>query len=421
MSIDTVLGIVDTSELLAKLDGESETGFCSKPVNETVPVAVLAELQADHYDDHEIAACWPLLSGADAEELAKSIKAQGLLQPITLFEGKILDGRNRYRACVAAGVEPRVIEYTGADPIGYCEAANNARRHLNESQRAMVAARLATLSWGNRPDAPRGASGVTQTDAADLMQVGRRQVQRARVVQERAAPELARAVDDGRLPVKTAARLADEPIEVQQAIAAKLDAGLEAPAAIRETRRENLREHLESVEVREAKAIDGVYDVVVIDPPWPMDRIERDERPNQVEMPYPVMSLEQIAALEIPAADDAHVFVWTTQKFLPATFEMLAKWRLNYVVTFVWAKEGGPQPFDLPQYNCEFAVYARRGTPKFLDTKAFRTCFAAKRGGHSEKPEEFYDVLRRVTAGRRIDMFNRRVIDGFIGWGKEAA
>jgi N6-adenosine-specific RNA methylase IME4 len=190
---------------------------------------------------------------------------------------------------------------------------------------------------------------------------------------------------------------------------------------VREEKRAAVVAKLEDVATRKAKELAGEYDVIVIDPPWPMEKIERDVTPTQVAFEYPTMQESELAAMKMPAAADCHLWLWTTHKFLPMSLRLLDAWSFKYVCTFVWHKPGGFQPFGLPQYNCEFALYARRGSPKFIDTKAFPVCFEAKRGKHSEKPEAFYDIVRRVTAGRRIDIFNRRQIDGFHVWGNEAS
>jgi N6-adenosine-specific RNA methylase IME4 len=168
------------------------------------------------------------------------------------------------------------------------------------------------------------------------------------------------------------------------------------------------------------KSINGLYDVVVIDPPWDMKKIVRECAPDQIEFDYPTMSIDEIKNFTIPAEDNCHLFLWTTQKYLPHSFDVLNAWNFKYVLTFVWHKNGGFQPFNLPQYNCEFCVYARKGTPEFIDTKDFFTCFSADRTGHSKKPDEFYKTIERVTAGSRIDIFSRRNMPGFVAWGNEA-
>ena len=165
----------------------------------------------------------------------------------------------------------------------------------------------------------------------------------------------------------------------------------------------------------------GKYDVIVVDPPWPMIKYERDDRPNQAGFDYPTMTEDELSQLKIPFADNCHLWLWTTHKFLPMALRLLPIWDFKYVCTFVWHKDNSIQPMGLPKYNCEFALYARHGTPKFVDLKDFWCCFNAPRGAHSEKPSEFYDVVRRVTSGKRLDMFNRRAIKGFKTWGNQRA
>jgi N6-adenosine-specific RNA methylase IME4 len=233
------------------------------------------------------------------------------------------------------------------------------------------------------------------------------------------AKQAVRAVD---MPKTEALKLARQDPSAQKAIADKIMSGeaRNVAQAITQGKRLEVKEKLESIAAQEATTTEGVYDVIVIDPPWAMQKIEREVAPNATGFDYPTMSEAELTSLELPCAEHCHVWLWTTHKFLPMAFRLLDAWGLKYVCAFVWHKPGGFQPFGLPQYNCEFALYARKGTPEFFDTKAFNTCFEAPRGKHSEKPEAFYDVVRRVTAGRRLDMFNRRAINDFETWGNEA-
>lgn len=188
----------------------------------------------------------------------------------------------------------------------------------------------------------------------------------------------------------------------------------------RQQKSQALRAQLDALHRQGIQDPIGQYDVLVIDPPWPVTFNLRDVRPQQVDLAYPRMTLDAIQALRLPMAPDCHVWLWTTHRFLPEGFACLAAWGLDYVCCFVWQKPGGMQPLRLPQFRTEFALYARHGHPQFIDTTDFTTSITAPRTGHSAKPEAFYAMVRRVTAGRRCDMFARRAIAGFDAWGAEA-
>jgi N6-adenosine-specific RNA methylase IME4 len=167
---------------------------------------------------------------------------------------------------------------------------------------------------------------------------------------------------------------------------------------------------------------EGTYRCLVVDPPWPMQKIEREVRPNQVAFAYPTMTEQELIDYQLvteKTAEAGHLWLWTTQRFLPLAFRLVEVWGFDYLCTLTWCKPGGFQPVGLPQYSSEFILLARRAGLPFMDTKDFGTWFQAPRREHSRKPAEFYDLVRRVSPGPRIDMFCREKHEGFDQHGLE--
>ena len=163
---------------------------------------------------HPAADLFPMLEEEALTMLENDIKLNGQLMPIRLWNGAIVDGRNRYAACIRGGVKPKTkdIDFADdADCVRYIISTNIHRRHLTTSQRAMIASELATLGEGRPANetAQICAVNLSQPEAADQMQVSRRLVQTAREVQQQ-APDLAAKVKSGELKVSKAASMARE-------------------------------------------------------------------------------------------------------------------------------------------------------------------------------------------------------------------
>lgn len=94
------------------------------------------------FEYHPIANSFPLASTLELNSLKNNIQEYGLIQPIVLYEDKILDGRNRYRACREIGVEAKYETFTGAyeEALQYSNSLNASRRHLSSGQKAVIAA-----------------------------------------------------------------------------------------------------------------------------------------------------------------------------------------------------------------------------------------------------------------------------------------
>jgi len=176
-------------------------------------------------------------------------------------------------------------------------------------------------------------------------------------------------------------------------------------------------------EIKKARALPGGIETaddfatIVIDPPWPIEKIERDVRPKQRAMDYPPMSITELAELDIPALDDAHLYLWTTHKHLPNALQLVESWGFNYQCLLTWIKNVGFTPFSW-MYSTEHVIFARRGSLD-LTLKGRRLDFAAKVREHSRKPDEFYQLVRDVSPEPRADIFSRESREGFTSLGNE--
>jgi hypothetical protein len=126
----------------------------------------------------------------------------------------------------------------------------------------------------------------------------------------------------------------------------------------------------------------GKFRCLVVDPPWPMDKIVRETRPKQgAGLDYITMSLDRIAILPVPTLADetgAHLYLWTTQRFLPDAMRFVETWGFTYVATFTWVKPTGIMPFNGLRYNNEFALFATRGDCPMVSKEGTDLAFEAQ-------------------------------------------
>ncbi len=212
-------------------------------------------LNNDILEFHEIANIFPLMDGDEYQQLVDDIRENGLIEPIWTYQGKIIDGRNRYRACLEAGVKTRYQEWSGKGSlVAFIVGLNLNRRHLTSSQKAVVA--LEILPWlekeaserqvklaGTRPSKDLTQKvgegkhiGEATEQAAKITGTNRQYVADMKPVKE-LTPEVFEKVKAGKINVPDAKQIASMPIETRQEIFAKIETGAKsAKDAIKEAK-----------------------------------------------------------------------------------------------------------------------------------------------------------------------------------------
>ena len=156
---------------------------------------------------HEAAGLFPLMSEEAYADLLHDIRLHGQNDDVLVWNGYLLDGRNRLRACIELGIEPRWAELPKSiDPVVWGLSHNLHRRHLTTAQRAMVADKLAKLLAGDNQykNEVAGIQATSQVNAAKQLNVSRDSVQKARKVRAKASKRVIEAVESGALTLNAA-------------------------------------------------------------------------------------------------------------------------------------------------------------------------------------------------------------------------
>lgn len=157
---------------------------------------------------HPAAEIFPEMQGDDFDAFCQDIKEHGQLEAIVVYGDMILDGRNRWRACQVLGIQPLTVPWDHnnyASPEQFVVSKNLHRRHLNETQRAMVAARLTNVKNGWNYRQKEGGE-IPLARAAELLNVNRSTVVYAKKVLSEGSPEEIQACDNGEASVNTIGR-----------------------------------------------------------------------------------------------------------------------------------------------------------------------------------------------------------------------
>lgn len=407
-------------------------------------------MRIGEHESHPLADAFPMMHGAELDQLVESMRSRGFDRdsPVVRIYAAadprkklVLDGRNRLRASEIVGVAPKfsdhaILEDGTAEGLGdlakYVIARNLARRHLSESQRGLIAAKLASLTPG-RPKKteektpPRG--GVSRAAAAAQLGIGTTTVDRAAKVLREADPKVVEAIEAGHLSVAGATKIARREPVVQRRIVEdvereagrtgkEVDGGKVSVFIAKAERRQTAQR----IEAEPPPLATGFYRVITDDVPWPYDS-RPDDATQRGKLGYPAMSLVAIEAFvandieRLVHPEGSVLFFWVTNEFIEEALAILRRcgWRKRSFITWDKVNIGLGNTY---RNVTEHVIVATKGNPA-IHVDGQSTLIREARREHSRKPEAFYRLVEETCPGSKIELHARTKRDGWTSWGAE--
>jgi N6-adenosine-specific RNA methylase IME4 len=374
---------------------------------------------------HPVAAIFPLLEGKEFDAFVEDIRMHGLTEKIWLHpDESILDGRNRYRACLQGGIAPVYQTWNGSgSPLDFVLSMNLHRRHLTPSQKAALAVKIEPLMAEEARKRQATSTGGAHPQLTDKCRDAGRRLQRGRHGRE-ATAQAGQALGVSGRHINRAKKLEkQDPVLFAEVLNGHRTLG-EANRKLVEQGRNEKRERNRDL-ARQAPAMlqavgSQVYRTIVLDPPWDWGDEGDNDQLGRARPTYATMSIDEIATLPVSdvAADDAHIYLWITNRSVPKGFALLDGWGFRYVTMLTWVKPS----FGMGNYfrgSTEHVLFGVRGSLPLLRNDCATHFLADRPGKHSSKPPEFYAMVETSSPGPWLEMFARQLRPGWAAWGAE--
>jgi N6-adenosine-specific RNA methylase IME4/ParB-like chromosome segregation protein Spo0J len=382
------------------------------------------------------------------DQLAESMRTQGLINPVTLTPRKglgflLLAGRHRYEAAEKLGwksIESRIVTGLDADAAQLIEIDENLIRadlstvehdlHLVARKALYEKLHPETQHGGDRKSGRRKQSRSQNEnlndsfvkDTAKKTRKGRSTIAHrlTRAKKVIVLPQIANTSLDENDEVEALSQL---PASEQQKLADRAKAGekVSAKGAAKNYQRQE-RERALAAKTKAASNELGTmkrFPVIYIDLPWPWEAWNQETGMDRAPM-YPTMSIEEIYALNIPAADDCALFLWATVPLLDRAIDVMPHLGFTYKSNIMWDKERiGTGIWARIQHE-QLLIGTKGKIPAPAPGTQPPSVIRAKPGKHSEKPDIFAEIIEKMFPTLpKLEMFARKPRPSWTTWGNE--
>jgi N6-adenosine-specific RNA methylase IME4 len=361
----------------------------------------------------------PALTAEEFKQLEQNCLDEGIREKIITWNGFIIDGHNRYEIATRWNLDYQTESkyFKNENDVKEWMINNQfGRRNLSNYQRSVLALQLeevfsakAKEQQVRKPESVIQKSEeqkpiVTIKEVAKVANVSHDTIAKVKKIEAVATPEVKAQLSTGEISIN----------QVYQEIKKEEK---------KEERLQKIELIKESIE-KENKTLEGVFDVIAIDPPWEYSERggfsseQHDEDSNRGGVDYPTLTVEELKLLKLPAKDDCVLYLWTTHAFLRDSYNLLDAWGFTYKAVIIWDKEKMGMGRNI-RMQCEFCLLAIKGNP-LLQGSSVRDIIREPRREHSRKPIKFYELVETMTTGRKLDYFSREKRENWEVYGAES-